>query len=69
MVVGESGLGKSTLIDSLFLAELYSERRVPMVEDRIEKTVKIEKKVSNKRATKGGEGRSCTLNDKSGKQR
>ena len=45
MVVGESGLGKSTMIDSLFLAELYSERRVPAVEDRIEKTVKIEKKV------------------------
>lgn len=45
MVVGESGLGKSTMIDSLFLAELYSERRVPAVEDRIEKTVKIEKKM------------------------
>ena len=45
MVVGESGLGKSTLIDSLFLAELYADRRVPAVEDRIEKTVKIEKKV------------------------
>lgn len=26
MVVGESGLGKSTLINSLFLTDLYPER-------------------------------------------
>uniref|UniRef100_A0A8C9ELB6 Septin-type G domain-containing protein n=1 Tax=Pavo cristatus TaxID=9049 RepID=A0A8C9ELB6_PAVCR len=29
MVVGESGLGKSTLINSLFLTDLYPERIIP----------------------------------------
>lgn len=29
MVVGESGLGKSTLVNSLFLTDLYPERAVP----------------------------------------
>uniref|UniRef100_A0A8C4GIE5 Zgc:63587 n=1 Tax=Dicentrarchus labrax TaxID=13489 RepID=A0A8C4GIE5_DICLA len=29
MVVGESGLGKSTLINSLFLTDLYPERYIP----------------------------------------
>jgi polynucleotide 5'-kinase involved in rRNA processing len=29
MVVGESGLGKSTLVNSLFLTDLYPERVVP----------------------------------------
>uniref|UniRef100_A0A8C2XPB6 Septin 2 n=1 Tax=Cyclopterus lumpus TaxID=8103 RepID=A0A8C2XPB6_CYCLU len=29
MVVGESGLGKSTLINSLFLTDLYPERVIP----------------------------------------
>ncbi|GFR27614.1 septin-2B [Trichonephila clavata] len=29
MVVGESGLGKSTLINSLFLTDLYPERHIP----------------------------------------
>ncbi|XP_031552463.1 septin-2-like isoform X2 [Actinia tenebrosa] len=42
MVVGESGLGKSTLIDSLFLTDLYSDRILPKAEERIKKTVKIE---------------------------
>ncbi|MGH0178537.1 UNVERIFIED_CONTAM: hypothetical protein FKN15_077608, partial [Acipenser sinensis] len=28
MVAGESGLGKSTLVDSLFLTDLYSERKI-----------------------------------------
>lgn len=29
MVVGESGLGKSTLVNSLFLTDLYPERLIP----------------------------------------
>ena len=29
MAVGESGLGKSTLINSLFLTNLYEDREVP----------------------------------------
>ena len=28
-IIGESGLGKSTLINSLFLADLYPEKKVP----------------------------------------
>lgn len=42
MVVGESGLGKSTLINSLFLTDLYSDRDIPPVSERLEKTVDIE---------------------------
>ncbi|XP_053609590.1 septin-2 isoform X1 [Plodia interpunctella] len=44
MVVGECGLGKSTLINSLFLGDLYKNRKNPDVQDRIEKTTTIEKK-------------------------
>ncbi|XP_067687422.1 septin-2-like isoform X1 [Haliotis asinina] len=44
MVVGEMGLGKSTLINSLFLTDLYKEREVTRVEDRVSCTVEIEKK-------------------------
>ncbi|KAL5277026.1 SEPT4 family protein [Megaselia abdita] len=44
MVVGESGLGKSTLVNSLFLGDLYNERVISKVEERIEKTTRIEKK-------------------------
>uniref|UniRef100_A0A8B9P8V7 Septin n=1 Tax=Apteryx owenii TaxID=8824 RepID=A0A8B9P8V7_APTOW len=40
MVVGESGLGKSTLINSLFLTELYSPE-YPGPSHRIKKTVQI----------------------------
>uniref|UniRef100_UPI00358FCFCF septin-2-like n=1 Tax=Myxine glutinosa TaxID=7769 RepID=UPI00358FCFCF len=42
MVVGESGLGKSTLINSLFLTDLYPERLVPGAAEKIERTVQIE---------------------------
>ncbi|KAK0145878.1 Septin-2 [Merluccius polli] len=42
MVVGESGLGKSTLINSLFLTDLYPERYVPGAAEKIERTVQIE---------------------------
>ncbi|KAL8577517.1 Septin-5 [Nucella lapillus] len=44
MVVGESGLGKSTLINSLFLTELYKDRTIPPVLDAVNRTVAIEKK-------------------------
>lgn len=42
MVVGESGLGKSTLINSLFLTDLYS-GEYPGPSNRIQKTVKVDK--------------------------
>lgn len=44
MVLGETGLGKSTLINSLFLGDLYKERRIPDAAERIDKTTMIEKK-------------------------
>lgn len=43
MVVGESGLGKSTLINSLFLTDLYRNRNLAPVSDRLLKTTEIEK--------------------------
>lgn len=45
MVVGESGLGKSTLISCLFMNnDLYKGRIVTTAEDRISKTVTIDRK-------------------------
>lgn len=42
MVAGESGLGKSTLIDSLFLTDLYTDRVIPSAADRVKRTVQID---------------------------
>lgn len=44
MVLGETGLGKSTLINSLFLGDLYKDRRIPDAAERVAKTTSIEKK-------------------------
>jgi len=41
-VAGESGLGKSTLIDSLFLTDLYPDRVVPAAEERVKRTVQLD---------------------------
>ncbi|XP_022253618.1 septin-1-like isoform X2 [Limulus polyphemus] len=42
MVVGESGLGKSTMINSLFLTDLYPERHIPDASEKINQNVKLE---------------------------
>ncbi|CAB0016009.1 unnamed protein product [Nesidiocoris tenuis] len=44
MVVGESGLGKSTLVNSLFLSDLYKDRQILDVADKLERTTTIERK-------------------------
>uniref|UniRef100_A0A673XF69 Septin 4a n=1 Tax=Salmo trutta TaxID=8032 RepID=A0A673XF69_SALTR len=43
MVAGESGLGKSTLVNSLYLTDLYNNRKVLNAEERIAQTVFITK--------------------------
>ena len=43
MVVGEAGLGKSTLVNSLFLSDLYTDRKIHPVDERLKKTVEIQK--------------------------
>ncbi|CAG9853745.1 unnamed protein product [Phyllotreta striolata] len=42
MVVGESGLGKSTLVTSLFLTDLYPERLIPGAMEKMQQTVRLE---------------------------
>ncbi|XP_053219552.1 septin-1 isoform X2 [Podarcis raffonei] len=43
MVAGESGLGKSTLVNSLFLTDLYKDRILPDAQGRIPQTLEIVK--------------------------
>ncbi|XP_058614063.1 septin 4a isoform X2 [Onychostoma macrolepis] len=43
MVAGESGLGKSTLVNSLFLTDIYKDRKMLNAEERISQTVEITK--------------------------
>ena len=39
--IGESGLGKSTLLNSLFLTDLYTPSSYPSIEERMKKTVEV----------------------------
>lgn len=39
--LGESGLGKSTLLNSLFLTDIYTPAGYPSVEERLNKTVSV----------------------------
>lgn len=41
MIVGESGLGKSTLVNSLFLTDLYPERVVPDAVGKLNRKISI----------------------------
>lgn len=41
MVVGEQGLGKATLINSLFHTQLYKNRKVPSVKELVDRTMAI----------------------------
>uniref|UniRef100_A0A3Q3IW23 Septin-type G domain-containing protein n=1 Tax=Monopterus albus TaxID=43700 RepID=A0A3Q3IW23_MONAL len=43
MVAGESGLGKSTLVNSLFFTDLNKDRKLLNAEERINRTVEITK--------------------------
>ncbi|XP_045466350.1 septin-1 [Harmonia axyridis] len=42
MVVGEAGLGKSTLVNALFLTDLYPERIISDATEKMTQTVKLE---------------------------
>ncbi|VDO64600.1 unnamed protein product [Schistosoma margrebowiei] len=44
MVVGESGLGKSTLINSLFVQDLYKDKEIIEANNRVQSTTQIEKR-------------------------
>ena len=38
---GESGLGKSTLLNSLFLTDLYTAAKFPTTEEKLAKTTEV----------------------------
>ena len=42
MVVGESGLGKSTLINALFMTSINSDKKHPSTQELLHKTLSIE---------------------------
>lgn len=42
MVVGESGLGKTTLINSLFGTNINSNRKIPTTQELLDRTLSIE---------------------------
>lgn len=41
LVAGESGLGKSTLLNSLFLTDLYSSETFPTTDEKLAKTTEV----------------------------
>lgn len=41
LLLGESGLGKSTLLNSLFLTDIYTPAGYPSIEERLKKTVSV----------------------------
>ncbi|CAG7821654.1 unnamed protein product [Allacma fusca] len=43
MAIGDSGLGKSTLINSLFMADFYQNRKTPNVNELMKRTTSIQK--------------------------
>ena len=42
LFLGESGLGKSTLLNSLFLTDLYTAATFPTTEEKLAKTTEVQ---------------------------
>ncbi|CAB4019863.1 septin-2-like isoform X1 [Paramuricea clavata] len=42
MIIGESGLGKSTLVHSLFMTDLYESRHKPTASEMLKRTIQID---------------------------
>lgn len=64
MVVGASGLGKSTLVNSLFLSSIYEDAKYPNGETKLPKTVKVQ--TSTVYLNEGGVSLKLTLVDTPG---